>query len=239
MHLYLGVLQLPGNRHNSSVRQGRLKLNKSLFIPLPHSPILPFFMSRVFPIDYTMATSHALSAHLIAQNTPNYQNKTAGDQFWISVSLFQRAFSLFSPGKILTQLWKAQHSRAPWMKLDWTRWGWNSKVVRRFSLCKSCSNLCFVGFYLILLPLQAKCTNSVEHVPPYPPAPLFLFLRSLLYRCGCSPPLSALAKPSLLIDVKWITTGAAAGKSGLTPKLWSTGKYRKIYLAVTGLISSV
>lgn len=35
------VLQLPGNQHNSSARPGKLKLNKTLFIPLSHSPILP------------------------------------------------------------------------------------------------------------------------------------------------------------------------------------------------------
>lgn len=68
LHLYLWVLQLPGNRHNSSVRPGKLKLNKTLFIPLSHSPILPCHEQSI-PNRWHNGSSNMLSILLIGLNT--------------------------------------------------------------------------------------------------------------------------------------------------------------------------
>ena len=62
LHLYLRVLQLPGNRHNSSVSPGKLKLNKTLFILLSRSPILPCHEQSIPNRLHNGHLLHALNA---------------------------------------------------------------------------------------------------------------------------------------------------------------------------------
>ncbi len=76
---YLRVSQLPGNQHNSSVSPGKLKLNKTLFIPLSHSPILPCHEQSI--------PNGLHNGHLLyALNTSDWADTllaTKWDQIWL------------------------------------------------------------------------------------------------------------------------------------------------------------
>lgn len=65
LHMHLWVLQLPGNQHNSSVSPGKLKLNKTLFLPLSYSPFLPCHERDSQSITQWPTLMAALSVHLI------------------------------------------------------------------------------------------------------------------------------------------------------------------------------
>lgn len=63
LHMHLWVLQLPGNQHNISVRPGKLKLNKTLFLPLSYSPFLPCHERDSQSITQWPTLMAALSVH--------------------------------------------------------------------------------------------------------------------------------------------------------------------------------